>query len=389
MRVLVVLSRVPWPLEKGDKLRAYHFIRELSKTHEVLLFCLSDQAVSPDAERKLKEYCSEVYIHRFPRWQLIWRLLIGLFSPRPFQVSYFHSKKAQEVFDRFLEAHLPQDVFCQLIRTAEYVRRYTVLSKSMDYMDALSAGMMRMASTASWPVSIAMRMEAKRLANYEREVYPLFRQHYIISEQDRDQLELPGPLTVVPNGVDPKFLQIRRGSDFRWNILFTGNMSYRPNVESSRFLVKEVMPIVWKSHPNLNVCLAGANPAPTVKALASDRVEVTGWVDDIAEVYQQSQLFVAPMLINSGLQNKLLEAMASSMPAITTTLANNALGAEPDKEIITADTATDIANAIIKLVSDSSVQESLATNGKQYVQSTFSWEQAAQIINNYISQPHG
>lgn len=387
MRVLVVLSRVPWPLEKGDKLRAYHFIRELAREHEVILFCLSDQRISSDAERKLKEHCAEVCIHRFTRWGLLWRIFTGLFNGRPFQVNYFHSKKAQRVFDRFLEEHLPQYVFCQLIRTAEYVRKYSVLRKGMDYMDALSAGMERMITTASWPMTMAMKMEATRLERYEKEAYPLFSDHFIISEQDSDQLHLPGPLTVVPNGVDPRFFGTGRDSVMQWDVLFSGNMSYRPNVESARFLVQEVMPIVWKTHPHLKVCLAGANPSPLVKSLQQKRVTVTGWVDDIADVYRQSRIFVAPMLINSGLQNKLLETMASGLPCITTSLANNALGAAPEQEIILAETAQGFADAILRLISDEALQQALADSGKNYVKAHFSWERATQLIHQRIAPP--
>jgi sugar transferase (PEP-CTERM/EpsH1 system associated) len=379
VRILFVLSRVPYPLEKGDKLRAFHLIRELSKRHEIYLFCLADAEVDARAEEELKRYCTEVYIHRFRAINKLMNLARAVVSRKPFQVEYFHSPQAQQAFNAFLEEHLPQQIFCQLIRTAEYVRPYRVIPKAIDYMDAFSAGMEKMARASKWPLSVVMHEEHRRLVRYEKDVAKLFHQHYIISEQDKACLKLDVPLTVLPNGIDPLFFQSREEPKSR-DLLFTGNMSYRPNVESARFLVQEVMPLLWKTHPELRLCLAGANPSAAVLALKSARVEVTGWVDDIHAVYASARIFIAPMLINSGLQNKLLEAMASGLPCITSSLANNALGARPSHEILIADHATEARDAVVKLLMDKGLSASLAAQGKAYATSTYSWEHEAQRL---------
>ncbi len=372
MRILVVLSRVPWPLEKGDKLRAYHLIRELSKKHEIILFCLSDQEVHPDAERKLNEFCTEVLIHRLSRAGLLFRLLTSFFNGLPFQVNYFSSKRAQRVFDRYLEEHIPQHIYCQLVRTAGYAMPYPTLPKTMDYMDALSTGMNRMSKAARWPMSIIMKLEQRRLAAYEALIYDHFDQHSIISEQDGQSMQLPGKVHVIPNGIDERFFEAGDTPKTR-DILFTGNMNYRPNVESARYLVNEIMPIVWAKHPGLKVCLAGANPAPAIRALASSKVEVTGWVDDIVEVYRSARIFAAPMLINSGMQNKLLEAMATGLPCITTTLANDAIGSKPGTEIHIGDNAQDFAQHIIALAEREDQRKSYGEAGRAFVTSRYSW----------------
>lgn len=372
MRILVVLSRVPWPLEKGDKLRAYHLIKELSRNNEIVLFCLSDRKVDPSAERKLKEFCSEVMIHRMSRIGLLFRLATSVFNDRPFQVNYFFSKRAKAAFDSYLEQHIPQHIYCQLVRTAAYAMPYSTLPKTMDYMDALSTGMDRMAKAARWPMRIAMKMERQRLANYEAQIYKNFERHTIISAQDADSMQLPGAVTIIPNGIDERYFEEHATPKTR-DILFTGNMMYRPNVESARYLVNEIMPIVWKQLPELKVTLAGATPSPQIKALASDKVEVTGWVADILDVYRSASIFAAPMLINSGMQNKLLEAMATPLPCITTTLANNAIGATPDKEVLIGDTPEAFAQQIIDLYKNHELAENICSNGRAFVRSRYSW----------------
>jgi polysaccharide biosynthesis protein PslH len=383
MRIMVVLSRVPWPLEKGDKLRAYYLMKELAKKHEIILFCLADQKIHPMAEQKLKEFCSEIFIYRLSIWGRLWRLAQGLFKKTPFQVNYFYSKGAQKAFDSFLEEHIPQHIFCQLLRTAEFVRKYKTIPKSMDYMDALGAGMLKMAKASKWPSSMFMNTEFERLKAYELEIQPLFQSHYIISNQDLKQMPLTEKMKVIPNGVGLNFFEAKPQKK-SIDILFSGNMNYRPNVESARFLVKEVMPIVWRSNPNLTVTIAGATPSPSVLSLKSDLVTITGWIDDIAAVYQQSRLFVAPMLINSGMQNKILEAMASKIPVITTSLANNAIKAPENEAILLGDNPEEIAAHINLLINDQLTSELLGKAGYDFVKKSYSWKGASELLASDI-----
>lgn len=380
MKVMVVLSRVPWPLEKGDKLRAFHFIKGLSKTHECVLFCLSDQRVDARAEEVLRGICSEVFIQRLSRTEICLNLLCGLLNNLPFQVNYFYSTKAAHAFDRYVEKHLPQHIFCQLVRTAEYVRRYTLIPKSMDYMDALSAGMKRMAAHGKWPVSVLMRWEAKRLAAYENVIQNDFQNRYIISGQDREKLPFVNDLRIVPNGISEAFLETRKITAPTHDVLFTGNMAYRPNVATAKFLVREVMPLVWKTHPSTTLCLAGATPTAAVRALANKRITVTGWVADIAATYRSAKVFAAPMSINSGLQNKLLEAMACGLPCITSTLANNALGAVDGESVIIANEAADMARHITTLLDDGTIRERIGAGGRAFVTTHYSWEKAVDAL---------
>jgi len=387
MKIMFVLSRVPWPLEKGDKLRAFHFIKELSLKHEVILFCLSDEAVNPQAEQKLKEYCKEVFIFRLSKWAIFWRLFQAIFNRLPFQVNYFHSQKAQTAFDRFIETHLPDHVFVQLVRMAAYVKRYEIFNKSIDYMDALGSGMQRMANNAFPPIKWLMQLEAKRLLDYEKSTYSLFNSHFVISQNDAEQLNLPdnATCTVVGNGIGSSYFEaFTINQPKKWTVLFTGNMNYRPNVESAKFLVREVMPLVWEKHPQAKVCLAGATPAKAVQSLQSERVTVTGWVDDLKLKYHDSHMFVAPMLINSGLQNKLLEAMACKLPCVTTTLANKALQAKSGEEILVGDTAKEIANAVLQILHNPEFGVSLAQHGHEYVKGRFNWHAASDLIEQQI-----
>ncbi|MCB0782060.1 MAG: glycosyltransferase [Flavobacteriales bacterium] len=389
MKLLVLLSRVPYPLEKGDKLRAYHLVERLARSHEVHLFCLSDTAVDPGHLDHLRQICEHIEVVRIPRWRILLKLLTAPFTRLPFQVAYFHHKLAQRRLDLTLEQLRPDHVLCQLVRTTEYVRRHPYQAKTLDYMDTLSKGMERRTENAPFYLRPVLRMETRRLIHYENLVFDLFDQRVIISEQDRDYLYHPdrGTVTVVPNGVDTRYFSPRK-QDAEHDLVFTGNMNYPPNIDSVLYLAEQVLPIVWSKRPSTSLLVSGVDPAPVVRDLArkDPRIKVTGWVKDIRTSYASARLFVAPMQIGTGLQNKLLEAMAMGIPCITSELANNAVGAPPGRSILIGQDPDTYAEHILGLLDDAAERHRLSGNGLAFVRERFSWESATAALERAMTQ---
>ena len=135
------------------------------------------------------------------------------------------------------------------------------------------------------------------------------------------------------------------------------------------------MPILWKSRPEISLCLAGARPHPSVQALEEDsRIRVTGWVDDIRKAYQSGKIFVAPLFTGSGQQNKILEAMAMGQCCVTTSLVNNAIHAKADSEILIADEIPIFAHHILRLLQHPEQIKRIGTAARSFVESQYSWE---------------
>jgi sugar transferase (PEP-CTERM/EpsH1 system associated) len=388
MRLLVVLSRVPYPLEKGDKLRAYHLVKRLAKDHEVFLFCLSDQRTEAADLAHLRTFCAHIEVVHIPAWRILWRMITALLSRLPFQVSYFHHAHAQRAIDRVIADFRPDHVLCQLVRTTEYVRHRYALPKTLDYMDTLSKGMERRAETATFYMRPALRAETRRLISYENLMLDLFDHHTIISAQDRELLYHPRreQVEVVPNGVDAAFFTPRE-AEKQYDLLFTGNMNYPPNIDSVLYLVNKVLPLVRRERPGTSLLIAGVDPGQRVRELAErdPLVQVSGWVKDIRDSYAAARIFVAPMQIGTGLQNKLLEAMAMRMPCVTSDLANNAVGATPGTSILIGHEPQDYAAHILRLLKDPVEREALADNGFRFVRRTFDWDRSAARINALIA----
>jgi glycosyltransferase involved in cell wall biosynthesis len=188
---------------------------------------------------------------------------------------------------------------------------------------------------------------------------------------------------VIPNGVDTDFF-VPQNVNKKYDIIFFGNMSYPPNVSAAQYLCKEILPELIKVNPQIKVVIAGADPAREVQALASKNVEITGWVDDMRTLIAQSKVAVAPMLIGTGLQNKLLQAMAMRIPCVTSTLANNALGAQHGESIMVGRTTEDYVKWISALLQDELLSNKIALKGEQFVKANFNWEAYARKVHELM-----
>jgi len=386
MRIFVLLSRVPYPLEKGDKLRAFHQIVQLSKNNEIVLCALNpDRKLNKrDAFSALQPYCRSINFIDIPFIGRVWNILKAFVKGLPLQVGYFYSCKAGKKIDKLINDYKPDHIYCQLLRTAEYAKNHTI-PKTIDYQDVFSYGVKRRMEKAPFYIKPVFKLEYKRLIKYENRIFGLFDHKTIISFPDRDLMPHPNKndIHVIPNGVDHDYFSPRE-SEKNFDVVFTGNMAYPPNVNAAEFLINKIMPNVWKEKPEVKVMIAGATPDKRVLSLKSDRVTITGWMDDIRVSYAGAKIFIAPMQIGTGLQNKLLEAMSMKIPSITTSLANDALQAVDGESILIGDDALELAQNILKLLNDQELYKKITENGFHFVKQNYSWEEATEKLNNII-----
>lgn len=373
--LFVVLSRFPYPLEKGDKLRGFHQLKSLSTSFDIVLCCTTEQKISDEAIAAVKGFCREIHTFHLSKTGLLFQAFLALFTKRPFQVAYFFRYRHYRSIQKLLRDTSPDHVFCQLLRVAEYVKDYHSCPKTIDYMDALSKGMERRITMEPWYKRWFYKSEFKRLLHYERSIFDYFEHKVIISEQDARYIHHPkrDQIVVIPNGVDERFFHFPdTPKDF--DILFSGNFSYPPNIEAACYIVNELLPELKKRNFHPKILLSGASPHQRVRALAGPDVHVSGWVNDIRESYARSRMFVAPMFIGTGLQNKLLEAMAMGLPCVTTSLANNALKATNGENILLAEERDEFVEKIVVFLTNSSTFEEIGNKGRDFVRLNYSWD---------------
>ncbi len=384
MRLFVIVSRVPYPLDKGDKLRIYHQVKELSKSHTVHLCCLDDNNTSDNDIEKLSNICTELSIIKLQKSKIYFNLLKAFFSSKPYQVHYFYQAQAHRKVKRLIREFNPDRIFCQLIRTAEYVKLEHNIIKTIDYMDAFSKGIERRIEKAGL-LKPVFKDESKRLLKYEHLIFDYFERHTIISKEDRKWIlhEKRNEIEIISNGIDTEFFKQKTEESKEYDIIFVGNMSYAPNVEAVKYLVLKILPLLPSQ---IKVLIAGANPAKEVLKLKGKQVEISGWLNDIREAYSKAKIFVAPLFIGTGLQNKLLEAMAMELPCVTTSLANKSLRASDETSIFIADSANEFSDKINKLLANKTDRLEIGKNAREFVKEKYSWKQSTEKLEAILLQ---
>lgn len=378
--LLIVSSRFPFPLEKGDKLRMYNQIKDLSVDYNLHLFSISEYNVSKADREELLKYVDHLYIHNLSLFDKLLQLFKGLWSKKPLQVHYFYNRPGQKKLDQLINDWNIDAIYCQLIRMSEYVNKYPHF-KVLDYMDAFSLGLQRRSETANWIQKPILNLEKNRVEAYQNTQTKCFDKLFIIAEKDQQSIQSQQSIGLLRNGVDFDYFKPNTCPKTH-RLVFVGNMQYHPNVLAAQFLVNKILPKCLAKGLDINILIAGANPTKEIKQLASERVTVTGWMDDIREAYWSSDIFVAPLFTGSGLQNKVLEAMACKIPVITTPIVNNSLGAQPNETISIANSAESFVDEIHQIMNVMSVseQENRVEEAYRFVQASYGWSQNNKVL---------
>jgi len=384
MRIIVLTSRFPFPLDKGDKLRAFHHIKQLSKLNEVHLISISDKNVTNKQIKELEKYCLSVNVFKLKKWKIYINLFFGFFSNKPFQIKYFYQRAIHQKIKKLINKISPDHIFCQLIRCVPYVQHEHHYSKTLDYMDAFSKGIERRIENGGWMKQL-LKIEAIRLVKYENLAFEYFDHHCIISENDRSFIfhEKKETIKIITNGIDYDFFEPKE-IEKKYDLVFIGNLSYAPNVDAALFIANELLPKLIKINSEIKILINGANPANQLLKLKNTNLDIVGWTNDIRESYLSAKIFLAPMRIGTGLQNKLLEAMALNIPCITSELANQALKAKHGHQILIGKNPDEYIEHISNLLIDEQLRLKIGKEGRKYINGTFNWETTSKELQELM-----
>lgn len=392
MRIVVIASRYPgYPPLKGDQVRAYHQIRLLSRRHEVTLVCFGGERPTqePAGDSRIEKFCRKVTVVPPPgvaRWLKVARnLVVGL----PLQCGYYFSPTMQSAVDQVLEKERPAVVLVQLSRMAQYLRAENGPPAVLDLVDSLALNAVSRSTFSRGPARGLWRVEARRLAAFEREACSRFAAVTVVSEADREYLGA-GNVAVNPNGVDLEGIPFapHTGRDAT-TLLFLGNMGYYANVDAVRFFVRSVLPVIRRRIPSVRFLIVGANPSREVRCLAGPNVVVTGLVESVLPYLSTAGIGVFPIRLGSGMQNKVLEAMAAGLPVVTTSFVLKGVRAAPHEHVMVGDTAEQFAACVIELVRSEALRRELAIRARRFVEACYSWEASVGQLEKILSSVAG
>lgn len=373
MKILFISPRVPYPPIKGDKLRTYHFIKRLSKKHDIDLCTFYENKEELVGLEEMKKYCSEVRSVFLPKHQAYVNILRTCYNLLPFQVNYYYSKSMEREIFELTMANTYDIVYISLQRMmlyADYVKSGKIV---LDRIDALSLNMKRRAENERNPIKKAIfYFEYLNVRHYERSAKRKYDWCVITSEVDKMAIG-DNNIIVVPNGVDTEYFQPQK-IEKDIDIIFTGNMGYFPNIDAMKYFSKDIMPKILRKRPDIKLYIVGTAPVNDIKSLNDDKIVfVTGFVKDIREYLNRAKVFIAPLRSGSGIQNKILEAMACALPVVTTLYGNAGIKAEAGKQLVMADEPFEFSQRVLELLKNEQKRIEVGNEARKMAISNFSW----------------
>lgn len=389
MNVLYLSHRIPFPANKGEKIRTFHQIEHLvGQGHRVTVFAPTESRQEREFQRGLERALQVETVTEplAPAWQ---RKLHGLTRRQPISVAHFDSPALQQRLDRHLQREPVDVIICTSSTMAAYVFRCTSIRRRreygqprliMDFMDLDSDKWHQYQRSSRWPMSWIYRREAQLLSVEERRVHAEFDACLFISQSEVDlfarQVGGRDKLHVSANGLDTRaFHPPATRPDNRAPVfLFTGVMNYRPNEDAVLWFADNLWPEVLRHWPEARFIVAGMDPSARIRQLARTRgIEVTGYVDDILPYYHGADVFVAPFRLSRGVQNKVLQAFACGVPVVTTGMGAEGIDCQHQQHLYLGDTEKELLEGIVRLVTEPELAQRLATNALALVRDHYSW----------------
>lgn len=390
MRILLLTPRLPFPPHRGDKLKIYNLIKRLARTHSIHLICFVQSKRELEHTSDLEPYCDRIDTVLLQPWQSFLQCIKSIFSTTPFQVSYFKSDKMQSLVEGLLKTGEYDIVHTHLIRMAQYVADSELPRKMLDLTDAISLYLERFLSEENNLLRrIFIKIELKRILKYSK-ILEQFHTCFVCSEPDRTELNRLVPsahVKILPNGIDLNYFSLNGDTEYDpYCIVFTGNLTYFPNIDGVLFFMREIFPLIKKELPLAKFFIVGQSPPAKIKAVAREGVVVTGFVEDIRRFYLRSAVTVSPIRFGAGTLNKVLEPLALGVPVVATSVGIEGMDLVPGKDILIADDPASFSECVISILRNRKFRAKLAGQAKSTVRMKYDWDT---IVGNLASYYQG
>ncbi|PKM11429.1 MAG: sugar transferase [Gammaproteobacteria bacterium HGW-Gammaproteobacteria-3] len=392
--LLFLVHRIPYPPNKGDKIRSYHFLQALSAHYRVYLGTFIDDPEDWNYESSVQSFCKDTCIQSLQPLQAKIKSLEGLLTGSALSVPYYRNKVLQTWVDQVIEQQEIKKVLIFSSVMAQYVAHHKQLTLIVDFVDVDSDKWRQYALKKSWPESWLYRRESERLLDYERQVIDRARAGVFVSELEAELFKSLAPefkdkVKAITNGVDTDYFSPEHVFPSPYPpqtsvMVFTGAMDYWANVDAVKWFAEQVFPALYRGNSLARFYIVGSKPTREVLALGErPGVTVTGAVKDIRPYLASAHLVVAPLRIARGIQNKVLEAMAMGKKVMATSAAMEGIPLDGQPALSVIDDAEQFAEQAGHFLKAHAVPQTFDAN-RNFVLAQFSWQSSSERLISLI-----
>lgn len=384
MKILFLISQLPYPTDTGAKIRSFNLIKNLSLKHEICLIAYGSQNEKEKIEA-LKQHCVKLILVDKPSQRMYLKAILNLFIRAPFNIHKYYSRRMQDKVEELISSGEFDILHCDSLQMSlNVIKLNKRLPMLLTEHNIESQILKRAAENEKNPIKkFYFYIQYMKLQSYEAFACKRFNRVVAVSKNDKEFLSKFIPyeqISIVSNGVDTCFFSPEvsecRDRDLKKRLVFTGSMDWLPNDDAMLYFIKHIYPLIKRKISDIEFVIVGRNPSgQLLSAVKNDNsIRILGKVEDMRPFIAQADIFVVPLRIGGGTRLKILEAMAMGKPVISTTIGAEGLEVESEKNIVLADKPEDFANKVVKLFNDYQFKNSIATAGRKLVEEKYDWD---------------
>jgi len=393
--LLFLAHRIPYPPNKGDKIRSYHFLKHLTDVYTVHLGTFIDDPNDWQYTDKLDAICTETcYLELNPLKAKI-KSLQGLLTGEALSLPYYKNQAMQDWVDGTIKTQSIKKVLIFSSVMAQFINETHDVEMFVDFVDVDSDKWRQYANSKKGLSAWIYQRESKYLFDYEKKIAKQAETSFFVSEHEADLFKNLAPevskkVTHINNGVDTDHFspELAFATPYPTNedvIVFTGAMDYWANVDAVKWFAEDVFPHIIKNNPAVKFYIVGSKPTKEVEVLANNAVVVTGAVDDVRPYLAHAKLAVAPLRIARGIQNKVLEAMAMGKYVVATSAAMEGIPYNETLDVSVGDEVDVVIKQLEELLHKNSTTM-VSDNNREFVTAMFSWEKNVNQLVNLMQE---
>lgn len=394
MKILFLISQLPYPLDTGAKIRSFNLIKNLSDKHDITLVAFGGKS-----GKEIEGYCKQIIMIPRIKENACLAVVKNLFSKYPYSVDKYYSKEMEQKITELTTSNTIHPtqydlIHCDSLQVSKNVLNINVIPKLLTEHNIESQILKRAAQAErNLLKKLYLYYQYLKLRRYEIFACKLFNRVITVSEEDKSFLAKfidKDKISIVPNGVDIEYFKpqtTNRKPLTEGALVFTGSMDWLPNIDAMKYFCKDILPLIWKRERDLKLYIVGRNAPKDIIALVEkdERIIVTGSVEDVRPYTKKAKVFVVPLRIGGGTRLKILEAMAMGKPVVSTSIGCEGLEVMNKKNIIIADSPDKFAGQVMTLLNNKMMGEDIGRQGRQLVEEKYSWS----IISTLLGEAWG